>query len=92
MRRHMLDSLRLSQTTHGRSPFGGRVLPALSHQALHLGRPYEALDLARAARAGTSELATPSAMAMFAAMEACTFAVIGDDKQCESMLPPLRPR
>ncbi|MCA1671416.1 MAG: hypothetical protein LC799_04175 [Actinobacteria bacterium] len=85
-RRHMFDSLRLSHTAHGRSPFGGRVLTALSHQALHLDRPYEALDLARAARAGTSELATPSATAMFAAMEACALAVVGDDKQCESML------
>lgn len=85
-RRHMLDSLRLSHAAHGRGPFGGRVLTALSHQALHLGRPCEALDLARAARAGTSELATPTVTAMFAAMEACALAAMGDDKQCELML------
>jgi len=85
-RRHMLASLRLSHLAHGRSLFGGRVLTALSHQALHLGRPGEALDLARAARAGTAGLATPSATAMFAAMEACALAVIGDRRQCEAML------
>jgi len=85
-RRHMLASLRLSHLAHGRSLFGGRVLTALSHQALHLGRPRDALDLARAARAGTAGLATPSATAMFAAMEACALAATGDRRQCEAML------
>ncbi len=85
-RRHMLDSLRLSHTAYGRSPFGGRVLTALSHQALHLGRLSEALDLARAAREGTSGMAAPAVTAMFASMEACALAAIGDHKQCESTL------
>ncbi len=78
-RQHMLDSLRLSHAAHG-------GLIALSHQALHLGRPQEAVDLARAARAGATELATPSVTAMFTAMEACAHAAVGDDKQCESSL------
>jgi transcriptional regulator with XRE-family HTH domain len=85
-RQHMLDSLGLSRTAHGRSTFGGRVLTALSHQALYLRRPREALDLVRAARAGTTELVTPSVTAMFAAMEACALAAVGDGKQCESSL------
>ncbi|MGH4020719.1 MAG: helix-turn-helix domain-containing protein [Pseudonocardiaceae bacterium] len=85
-RRHMLDSLRLSDLAHGRSLFGGRVLAALSHQALHLGRPSEALDLASAARASTSGMAAPSVTAMCAAMEACALAATGDHAQCESTL------
>ena len=85
-RRHMLDSLRMSHRSQGRSLFGGRVLTALSHQALYLGREREALDLVRAARAGTSAMATPSVAAMFAAMEACALAAAGDHAQCESTL------
>lgn len=85
-RRHMLRSLWLSHTAHGRSAFGGRVLTALSHQALHLGRPNEALDLARAAQAGTSGLASPAVTAMYAAMEACVLAAIGNQRECESAL------
>lgn len=85
-RRHMLNSLWLSHTVHGRSAFGGRVLTALSHQALHLGRPNEALDLARAAQVGTSGLASPAVTAMFGAMEACALAAIGNKRECESTL------
>ena len=85
-RHHMLDSLRMSHRSQGRSLFGGRVLTALSHQALYLGREREALDLVRAARAGTSAMATPSVAAMFAAMEACALAAAGDHAQCESTL------
>lgn len=85
-RRHMLNSLWLSQTAHGRSAFGGRVLTALSHQALHLGRPNEGLDLARVAQAGTSGLASPAVTAMYAAMEACALAATGNQRECESTL------
>ena len=53
---------------------GGRVLAALSHHALHLGRTAEAVDLASAALIGTRQLAPPAATAMLAAMEACAAA------------------
>lgn len=80
-RRHMLHALRLAHAADDRL-FGGRVLSALSHQALHLGRVAEALDLARAANAGTRSVATPTATAMFAAMEACAAAAAGEARAC----------
>ncbi len=70
---HMIQALRLSHAAADRL-FGGRVLAALSHQALHVGRIPLAIDLARAARTGTEQVATPRAGAMFAAMEAMAHA------------------
>jgi len=80
-RRHMVQALRLSHAAGDRL-FGGRALAAMSHQALHLGDVSLAVDLARAARVGTAGLATPTAQAMFGAMEACAHAARGDQVLC----------
>ncbi|MGH3774870.1 MAG: helix-turn-helix domain-containing protein [Pseudonocardiaceae bacterium] len=84
-RHHMLHALRLSHAAQDRL-FGGRVLSALSHQALHLGRIGEATDLARAATRGTKGIATPRVVAMFAAMEACAAAAAHDSAGCTAAL------
>ncbi len=84
-RHHMLHALRLADAAQDRL-FGGRVLSALSHQALHLGRIVEATDLARAATSGTEGIATPRVVAMFAAMEACTAAAALDRTGCTAAL------
>ncbi len=76
-RRYMVQALRLSHAA-GDRVFGGRALAAMSHQALHLGDPALAIDLARAAQAGTAGRATPTAAAMLAAMEACAHAANAD--------------
>ncbi len=81
-RRAMLQALRLSHAAGDRS-FGGRVLAAMSHQALHLGALDEALDLARAATEGTRGKASHGAQAMFAATEARVHAVRGDHQACQ---------
>lgn len=83
--RYMSQALRLSHATDDRL-FGGRVLAAMSHQALHLDRVALAVDLAQAARAGTTGVATPKATAMLASMEACARARDGDAKGCEVAL------
>jgi len=80
-RQQMLYALRLSATAGDRL-FGGRVACAMSHQALHLGRLSEAVDLARAARTNTNGLAGPASTAMFSAMEACAFAAAADKRRC----------
>jgi hypothetical protein len=72
-REHMLRALELARAGQHRL-FGGRVLSALSHQALHLGEVAEAVDMASAALAGAAHLAPPTALAMFAAMKACALA------------------
>lgn len=84
-RRCMLAALRLADAAGDRL-FGGRVLAALAHQALHLGRRREAFDLASAAVLGTNLVAGPRASAMFEAMVACTAASLEEVARCESAL------
>ncbi len=79
--RYMAQALRMSHAANDRA-FGGRILTALSHQALHLGDVRHGLDFACAARAGTQGAGTPTTVAMVAAMEACAYAARGDASPC----------
>jgi transcriptional regulator with XRE-family HTH domain len=79
--RYMAQALRMSHAANDRA-FGGRILAAMSHQALHLGDVRHGLDFACAARAGTQGAVTPTTAAMLAAMEACAHAVRGDSSPC----------
>ena len=84
-RRYLIQALRMAHAG-GNRLVGGRVLAALSHQALHLRQVRLAVDLARAARAGTEHVATPKAAAMIAAMEACAHAAHHDERLCTAAL------
>src|SRR4029453_2838894 len=79
--RYMAQALRVAHAANDRA-FGGRILAAMSHQALHLGAVRHGLDFACAARAGTQGLVTPTAAAMLAAMEACAHAARDDASPC----------
>src|SRR5512133_1309253 len=79
--RYMTQALRMSHAANDRA-FGGRVLAAMSHQALHLGDVRHGLDFACAARAGTQGALTATTAAMLAAMEACAHAARGDASPC----------
>jgi hypothetical protein len=79
--RYMAQALRISHAANDRA-FGGRILAAMSHQALHLGDLRHGLDFACAARAGTQGAVTPTTAAMLAAMEACSYAARGDAAPC----------
>jgi hypothetical protein len=79
--RYMTQALRMSHAANDRA-FGGRVLAAMSHQALHLGDVRHGIDLASAARTGTEGAVTPTVCAMLAAMEACAHASHGDARRC----------
>jgi hypothetical protein len=79
--RYMTQALRMSHAANDRA-FGGRVLAAMSHQALHLGDVRHGIDLASAARTGTEGAVTPTVSAMLAAMEACAHASHGDVSRC----------
>jgi hypothetical protein len=83
--RYMTQALRMSHAANDRA-FGGRVLAAMSHQALHLGDVRHGIDLASAARTGTEGAVTPTVSAMLAAMEACAHASHGDARQCRKAL------
>jgi transcriptional regulator with XRE-family HTH domain len=79
--RYMAQALRMAHAANDRA-FGGRILAAMSHQALHLGDVRHGLDFACAARAGTRGGVTPTTAAMLAAMEACAHAARGDTSPC----------
>jgi transcriptional regulator with XRE-family HTH domain len=79
--RYMAQALRMSHAAGDRT-FGGRILAAMSHQALHLGDVRHGTDFACAARAGTQGAITPTTVAMLAAMEACAHAARGDASLC----------
>ena len=79
--RYMAQALRMSHAANDRA-FGGRILAAMSHQALHLGDVRHGTDFACAARAGTQGALTPTMVTMLAAMEACAHAARGDGSLC----------
>jgi transcriptional regulator with XRE-family HTH domain len=79
--RYMAQALRISHAANDRA-FGGRILAAMSHQALHLGDVRHGTDFACAARAGTQGAITPTIVTMLAAMEACAHAARGDGSLC----------
>src|SRR5262249_22503536 len=65
---------------------GGRVLAAMSHQALHLRQVRQSVDLIRAAQVGTQRILTPRALAMFAAREAMGQAADEDPRRFTAAL------
>jgi hypothetical protein len=83
--RYFGQALRLAHAAGDRL-FGGRVLAAMSHQALHIGFVQVAVDLARAARTGTERVAPPTAAAMLAAMETMAQAAGHDRALCTAAL------
>jgi tetratricopeptide (TPR) repeat protein len=78
-------ALRLAHAVGDRL-LGGRVLAAMSHQAIYLGQVRQAIDYAQAARAATRFVATPRTVAMLAAMEACAHAASCDAPSCYKAL------
>jgi transcriptional regulator with XRE-family HTH domain len=82
---YFTKALRLANEARNRL-LGGRILAAMSHQAVYLGNKRQAIDFARAARNVTRQVATPRVIAMEAAMEACAHAAAGDARQCHRAL------
>lgn len=83
--RYFIQALALAKA--GDDPLlGASILDAMSHQATYTGRFGEAANLARAARAGTREVATATLTSHFHAMEARALARLGDAKGCDRAL------
>jgi transcriptional regulator with XRE-family HTH domain len=83
--RYFVQALALAQAGGDRL-LGASILDAMSHQATYLGRYSEAANLARAARAGTQGIATPTLVSHFHTMEARALARIGDASACDRAL------
>ncbi len=78
---YFVQALALAQAGDDRL-LGASILDAMSHQATFTRRFTEAASLARAARAGTRGVATPTLTGHFHAMEARALARLGDAKAC----------
>jgi hypothetical protein len=83
--RYFIQALGLAQAAGDRL-LGAGILDAMSHQATYTGRFQEAANLARAARTGTTGIATASLTAHFHTMEARALARLGDAKACDRAL------
>jgi tetratricopeptide (TPR) repeat protein len=81
--RYYIQALRLAQAAGDRA-FGGYVLASgMSHVALVLGNPREAVQLARVAREGARGWNGTSAETVFYATEARGQALLGDAQACK---------
>jgi tetratricopeptide (TPR) repeat protein/transcriptional regulator with XRE-family HTH domain len=83
--RYFVQALALAKAADDKL-LGGDILDAMSHQATYMGRYTEAANLARAARTGTGNVATPTLTAHFHTMEARALARLGDAKGCDRAL------
>jgi len=83
--RYFIQALGLANAAGDRL-LGAGILDAMSHQATYTGRFGEAANLARAARTGTSGIATATLTAHFHTMEARALARLGDAKACDRAL------
>jgi hypothetical protein len=83
--RYFIQALGLAQAA-GNRLLGAGILDAMSHHATYTGRFQEAANLARAARTGTTGIATASLTAHFHVMEARALARLGDAKACDRAL------
>jgi tetratricopeptide (TPR) repeat protein len=82
---YFTGALRLAHEADNRL-LGGRILAAMSHQAIYLSNKRQAIDFAEAARKLTRQVATPRVIAMEAAMQACAHAAAADAQQCHRAL------
>lgn len=84
--RYYIQALRLSRAADD-SAYSGYVLVKMSNQALYIGHPQEALELAHAAQhAAGGAKAAPTLLARCHAREARVHAAYGDKAACESAL------
>jgi hypothetical protein len=83
--RYLTQAFRLAKAV-GDKALCGRILAGMSHQANFLGYHQRAADLARAAYKGANGYATPTAMALFHAMEARALASMGREADTTAAL------
>lgn len=83
--RYLIQALRLAGQA-GDHALGGEILAGMSHQAVYVGQPDDALDLARAAQASADKAGLPVLLTESLIMEAHAHAVNKDATACSSAL------
>jgi tetratricopeptide (TPR) repeat protein len=84
-RKYLDEALRLAMTA-GDDAFSAEILAGMSHQAVHLDQPNEAIDLARAAQATAAKTGLSALIAEAHVMEAHGYARRGDVRSCGTSL------
>ncbi|SDI03022.1 hypothetical protein SAMN05421505_13119 [Sinosporangium album] len=83
--RYMLQALSLARGA-GDHGLGGEILAGMSHQAVYIGQPAHALDLARASALSARRVGLHTLLAEAHALEAHALAALGDPAACSSAL------
>ncbi|WP_424536095.1 hypothetical protein ACOZ38_39885 [Sphaerisporangium viridialbum] len=79
--RHLIQALSLARGA-GDHGFGGEILAGMAHQAIYIGQPRHALDLARAAQLSARRAEVPSLLAEAYVLEAHAHAALSDGAAC----------
>ncbi|MDH2427768.1 hypothetical protein [Sphaerisporangium sp. TRM90804] len=79
--RHLIQALSLARGA-GDHGLGGEILAGMAHQAIYIGQPRHALDLARAAQASARRADVPSLLAEACVLEAHAHAALVDGAAC----------
>ncbi|PSK99771.1 hypothetical protein CLV30_11774 [Haloactinopolyspora alba] len=83
--RYLIQALRLARTG-GNAGLGAEILAAMSHQATYVGRPGDAVDLARAAQIGARKAGLAALESECHVVEAHGHAALDDASACSSSL------
>jgi hypothetical protein len=83
--RYLIQALRLAGQARDHA-LGGEILAGMNHQAVYVGQPDDALDLARAAQASADKAGLPVLLTESLIMEAHAHAVSKDVAACSSAL------
>lgn len=79
--RYLIQALRLARGA-GDHALGGEILAGMAHQAIYMGQPSHALDLARAAQMSARRAGVQTLLASGHVLEAHAHAGLGDTRAC----------
>ncbi|MEW9555721.1 hypothetical protein [Nonomuraea sp. NPDC050783] len=83
--RYLIQALRLARGA-GDQTLGGEILAGMAHQAIYMGQPDHALDLARAAQLAARGAGVDTLLASAQVLEAHAHALRGDPRSCGASL------
>lgn len=83
--RYLIQALRLARGADDHA-LGSEILAGMAHQAVYMGQPAHALDLARAAQLSARRAGIATLLASGHVLEAHAHALLGDARACGSAL------
>ncbi|SDL46353.1 hypothetical protein [Nonomuraea jiangxiensis] len=83
--RYLIQALRLARGADDHT-LGGEILAGMAHQAVYMGQPAHALDLARAAQLAARRAGVHTLLASAHVLEAHAHAGLGDARSCGGAL------